>query len=150
MKKFQFPLERVMQLRQTQARVEAAKLAELQMEFQDLHKRQNRLWQDLEQERQALLKSPAITGSELAAMERYHDATRARSRELDRQRGECRDRIRHQVSITAQRRREARLLERLKERRLAAWRTAYDKEIQAQAEEAHLARYFGASPVSPF
>ena len=77
-------------------------------------------------------------------MERFEDATRARSRDLDGQCADCRERIRHQTSITADRRREARLLERLKERRLATWQSAYDRELQEQAEEAHLARHYGA------
>lgn len=132
-----------MQLRQTQARIEAAKLAGLQAELQHLDRQQNQLWQGLEQERRALHESPETTGAELIAMERFHAATRVRSGELDRQRAECRSRIRQQSGITAERRKEARLLERLKERRLAAWRADYDKEIQEQAEEAHLARHYG-------
>ena len=134
-----------MQLRQTQARIEAAKLAALQAELQRLNQRQNQLWQGLEQERRALRESPRTTGAELLAMERFHSATRVRSGELDRERAQCRDRIRQQADITAARQREARLLERLKERRLDAWRIAYDKEIQEQAEEAHLARHFGGA-----
>jgi hypothetical protein len=45
------------------------------------------------------------------------------------------------MQILAVKRRDVRLLERLKQQRLTAWTSDFNKEIDAQAEESHIAKW---------
>jgi hypothetical protein len=83
---------------------------------------------------------PACTGVELAAVSAFQRFAAAEHIRLAAKRADCEQRIAAQVLAVAAKRRELRLLEKLKERRLAAWRTELSRENDAQAEEAYLAR----------
>lgn len=55
--------------------------------------------------------------------------------------GAARRKIALQIEARAAKRRDARLLENLERRKLAAWKLEFAKELDQQAEEAHQARW---------
>jgi hypothetical protein len=140
MKKFTFPLDRVMSWRRAQARLEEAKLARLYTDLRRIDVRESALREDRAQSERTLLSAPATTGFDLAALDAFHRFTREESARLERARVECRQRIASQSQVVTAKRRDLRLLERLKEQRLKAWQIEYGREIAVQADEAFLAK----------
>jgi flagellar export protein FliJ len=145
LKKFHFPLDRVLDWRRTQGRLEEAKLEQLYREAHDLEARQQALLQERADSEQAVLAAPSTTGLQLAALGEFSRFTTAQHALLERQRAECAKLVAAQVQVLTAKRREIRLLERLREQRLDGWSADLDREIGAQADEAFLAKWAGKS-----
>ena len=141
MKKFTFPLSRVMDWRDTQARVEESKLENLYAELRAIDTQIAAVLAARAQSDEAVLTVASVTGAELAAIDTFRRFSVAEHTRLNRVRRECSKRIAAQIQAVAAKRRDVRLLERLKQQRLVAWKTDFSKEIDAQAEESHLARW---------
>jgi Asp/Glu/hydantoin racemase len=139
MKKYSFPLSRVMDWRRTHVQLEQAKLERLYAELHSLEARAEILRADVERSHKALVISRAATGAELAALDAFRRSAAAQCAHLETAALGCRKRIATQLDVITQRRREARLLERLHERKFAAWTADYAKEVDQQADELHLA-----------
>jgi hypothetical protein len=139
MKKFVFPLSRVMDWRKTHVQLEQAKLERMNAELQDLESRAAILRADVERSHRALVVSRAATGAELSALDAYRRSAAAQCGLLETSALGCRKRIAAQLDVIIQRRREVRLLERLHDRKFSAWTADYAKEIDQQADELHLA-----------
>jgi flagellar biosynthesis chaperone FliJ len=87
----------------------------------------------------AVLGLEAVEAAELRALEEYlKHASRSRGA-LAAERAGCEKRITEQRRRVLEAERNTRLLERLKERRLAAWRLENDRELEALATESFLA-----------
>jgi hypothetical protein len=143
MKKYSFPLSRVMAWRQTQVQLEQANLERLHAELHTLEGRAAILRADVQQSHRALVLSRAATGAELAALDAFRRSKATQCGHLETAAVGCRQRIATQMNVMIQRRREFRLLERLHDRRFAAWTADYAKEIDQQADELHLAARHG-------
>ena len=141
MKKFTFPLHRALEWRRTQAHVEEAKLERLYAEIRGFDARQAALGEQRAEAEKAVLAGASSTGAELEALDTFQRFTAAEQVRLEGQRVECRQRIAVQIDVVAAKRRDVRLLERLKERRLKQWISELDREVDAQAEEAFLAKW---------
>ncbi len=141
MKKFHFPLDRVLDYRTTQVRIEEARLENLHAELHQVKAREAAIQAECEEAQTALATAASVTGVEFAALEHYRRAAANQSARLLQARMDVNRRIAQQMQTVAQRRRDARLLERLRERRVSEWKYAFDRETQQQAEEAFLARW---------
>lgn len=141
MKRFHFPLDRVLQFRQTQARIEAQKLALLKVQLGKMEQVQKQMWSDLAEAQSSLAAEREVTGDDLMALGRYRHATRLQSAELDRRRNQQRALIKEQAEQAALRGREAKLLEKLRERRLAGWQRDFNRELQSDAEDAYISKW---------
>lgn len=141
MKKFVFTLERVMDWRRTQARVEESKLERLYAELRGIDARQAAVLEERAESEEALRTANVSTGLELAALDAFQRFTVAERARLESARLECRKRSAAQIQIVAAKRRDVRLLERLREQRLKTWETELGREIDAQADEAFLAKW---------
>lgn len=141
MKKFHFPLERVLDWRQTQGRLEEAKLEQLYHQARGLEARQQELVQERVASEKAVLAGPSTTGLQLAALGDFRRFITARHKVLEQQRTECAQKTAAQIQVLMAKRREIRLLERLREQRLDRWSAELEREIGAQADEAFLARW---------
>jgi hypothetical protein len=139
MKKYSFPLSRVMAWRQAQVQVEQAKLERLHAELRAFEGRAAILRADVQRSHKALVLSRAATGAELAALDAFRRSAALQCAHLETAAAGCRQRIAVQKQAIIQRRREFRLLERLHERRFAAWTADYGREIDHQADELYLA-----------
>jgi hypothetical protein len=141
MKPFRFALERVLgwrqsqlELEETRLRQQAAALAGLDRQRAELEalgvraEVQVRNWSD-------------VAGRDLAALGGFRLYVKARETELEARRAESRQKLAAQQAAAQEARRRFRLLERLKERRLAEWQREADKDLEAVAAEAYLARW---------
>ncbi len=141
MKRFAFPLDRVIEWRRTEARIEESKLERLHTELRAIDVRRAALEQERRISEQATLSAGAITGYELAALDTFQRFTVAERGRLERARIPFQDRATKQIEAVTAKHREVRLLERLREQRLKAWTIEQDREIEAQAGEAYLAKW---------
>jgi flagellar export protein FliJ len=141
MKKFHFPLDRVLDWRRTQVRVEQIKLDRLLGELRQIEGQAAIVQGDRESAQRAVVQSSSSLGSELLAFNNYRNASTARSAGLDRDRSACLERIRAQREVMSRKERDVRLLEKLREDRLQTWVREQDREIDQQAAEGHLGRW---------
>lgn len=140
MKKFTFPLSRVLDWRDVQARIEESKLEGLYAERRAIETKIADLLEERRRSDEAAHTS-AVTGAELAAADAFRRFSVAEHTRLDRKSVECSQRIAAQMQVVAAKRRDVKLLERLKQQRLIAWTGDFHREIDAQAVESHLARW---------
>lgn len=141
MTSFRFPLERVLEWRRTELELadarfkqQAAALAELDRQQAELEATGIRTEIEVREWR-------PVSGSDLAALGGFRLELRKRQRGLAARRAECRKELARRQEAMLEARRRLRLLERLKERRLAEWRAAWDRELDEQAAMSYLARW---------
>jgi flagellar FliJ protein len=141
MKKFDFPLDRVMDFRRIQVRLEEAKLEVLYTGLRAIDAREVSLIQQKAKSEKALKSADSVTGQDLQLFDSYGRAMREELKRMDKTRVECRKRIAAQLAVVVVKRREVKLLEHLKEQKLDKWEEEMSKEIDSQAEEAYLAKW---------
>jgi flagellar export protein FliJ len=139
MKKYSFPLARVMAWRKTQAEIEEAKLETLHAELRGLESNLMIVRNDVQKSHRALVLSRAATGAELSALDSFRRSAAMQCAHLETAILGCRQRIATQLGVITQRRREFKLLEKLNDRKLTAWRADYARELDQQADELYLA-----------
>ncbi len=141
MKKFEFPLGRVMSWRQTLQQIEESKLQNLYAELRSIEASEAALLEERESSQKTVLARASVTGSELATLDAFRRFAVAEHTRLEQRRAECVKKIAAQVLVVAQKRRDVRLLEQLRSSRLTTWRRELEREIDSQADEAYLARW---------
>lgn len=141
MKKFSFPLGRVMDWRAMLAHVEEAKLEQVYAELRAIDSRQASLDRQRDLSEQALLTASSATGTELAALDSFRRFVFTERNRLEGLRAGVLQRVAAQIQVVAKKRRDVKLLERLKGRRFEKWQAEFAREIEAAAEESFLARW---------
>ena len=141
MKKFEFPLSRVLEWRRSQARIEAAKLARLNTELLTTEKQQKNLIGEFDRQREVLVRAESHTAFELTMFDEYRKSVVIDWAKLEQIRTQTRARILKQIDVVSAKRRDLRLLERLHDRRHTEWSVELSREIDQQAEEAYLTRW---------
>ena len=141
MKKFQFPLDRVLDWRRTQARMEQIKLQRMLAELRQLELQAASVLGEREAAQRAVVQSSSSLGSELQTFSSYRTASAKRSAALERDRSASLERISAQREVLSRKERDVRLLEKLREDRLRQWVQEQDREIDQQAAESHLGRW---------
>jgi hypothetical protein len=140
-KKFKFPLDRVLSWRRTQARLEQTKLERLQKELGDIDARRTAMLGEEKEAQQAVVRSPSNTGADLNALDLFRSGCAQKAKILEKNRDQQIAKIHEQQHVISLKERDVKLLEKLREQRLRAWQYESDKEIDGQAEEAFLARW---------
>ena len=140
MRRFTFSLDRVLQWRSTQARLEESLLEALHAELRELNAGRTRLESEAGAAAAVVFQSGGASGAELATLGAFRQACALRLARLDQVREQSTARIARQTEAALERRRAVRLLERLKERRLEEWKRTADRELELEAAEAWLAR----------
>ena len=141
MKKFTFPLGRVMDFRRIEQRLEEIKLETLYAGLRAMDTREAALIQKRVQSEKSLKSAASATGEELQIFNAYGLAMKEEIKRMEKTRAECRKRIEAQLAIVTTKRCEVKLLEKLKEQRFQKWEKEMFKEIDNQAEEAYLAKW---------
>lgn len=141
MKKFAFPLERVLEWRRLQERLEESRLEALHGQIAAVGTQIAELHHEKDNAGKVLVESSGATGLELALLDAFRKAADAEMLRLEGVRNGYRRQAEIQWGVVSERRREVRLLENLKERKLRGWRADLDREIDAQAGESYLARW---------
>jgi hypothetical protein len=141
MKRFQFPLQRVLEWRSIHMRSAEEKLTRLQEEQAALVHRETALRAAEIKAEVGLLKLAVMDGSDLQSLAAFQLKMRAQRAELQEAR------VKNQAQIVQQRtrvlvaRRDFRVVEKLKEKRLQAWTYMSDRETEETAAENYLARW---------
>ena len=141
MKKFNFPLTRVMDFRRMQARVEEIKLEALYAELRAIDIREVAVIAQRVQSEKTLRAAPSVTGFDLELFASFGAAMKVELTRLDKARVDCLKRIDAQLAALMIKRRDVKLLEHLKEQRFEKWEREMFKEIDQQADEAYLAKW---------
>ena len=141
MKKFTFPLGRVMDFRRMQARIEEVKLESLYEALRAIDTREAALIQQGVESEKALKSAASVTGRDLQSFSAYRAAMKEEQKRMDKARAQYRKNIDAQLAVVTTKRREVKLLEQLKEQRFEKWEKEMFKEIDQQAEEAFLAKW---------
>ena len=141
MKKFVFSLDRAMDWRRSQARLEETRLESLHAERSAIDARDAALKEELAASERALIAVPSATGFEMAALDAFRRYTIAESVRSAHARADCHKRIAAQLKVVTLRRRDIRLLENLKDRRLKAWEVELVRDTGRQADETYLAKW---------
>lgn len=141
MKKFAFPLEKVLAWRRIQTQLAEAELERLHNEQRRAEQKRLHLLTELTRAEQDFVQLPSMGASELAALDAFRRHTGQESAKLKRLAAEWAAKATQQAAVVTEQRRKLRLLEKLKERRLHDWTAEADKETTQLAEESHLARW---------
>lgn len=139
MKRFQFRLQKVMEWREKQLEIEDARLKQHAAGIAGLERTRAEIESAGIKAELQLRSSAAVSGQDLAALAGFRQWVGARKREIAARRAEAQKQLEAQQQVMLEARRRCRLLERLKERRLAEWQKECDRELDALASESYLA-----------
>jgi flagellar export protein FliJ len=140
-KRFVFRLESVLRWRRSLFEQEQNRLRALVAERDAILLRLKELEELRQRAEQALLEAPAVTGSELAALEAYRRRLNLERARKQQELTDCEPRIEAQRQRVLEAQRRVRLLERLRERRFSEWEAELNRELEALAAESYLARW---------
>ena len=141
MRRFHFRLESVLDWRRLHLELEETRLQRLFEELRRIDLAEDRLNTEKTAAERAVLYAPSVEAAELEALE-THRAHVAREKErLGRERADCQRRIAAQRERLLKAERDVRLLEKLREKRVAEWQLAASREQEALAAELFLARW---------
>lgn len=141
MKKFSFRPQRVMDFRRMQTKLEEIKLEGLHAEMRAIDSRDQALMLQSEISQKALKSAPSVTGFDLELFDSFRISINAQRLQVDKSRTDCRQRIAAQMQVVSAKRRQVRLLEKLKDQRFNDWEQEMFKELDQQAEDAYLAKW---------
>lgn len=141
MRRFRFRLETVLGWRRLHLELEETKLQRLFEELRRVDLAEDRLDTEKSEADRAVLNSPSIEARDLAALDAHRRHVAREKERLRKERADCQRRIAAQRDRVLNAERDVRLLKKLKERRLAEWQTAADREQEALASESFLARW---------
>jgi flagellar export protein FliJ len=133
MKNFQFRLDRVLDWRRTELEMEENRLRRLHAAVAAIDRERAGLESTRDEACQALLACASVDGAELQFLSGYRAAVKLQCARLDQKRrlGEQETAEQQQRLLAARRR--LRLLENLKDRRLAEWKYETERQMEADA-----------------
>jgi hypothetical protein len=141
MTSFHFRLQKVLDWRRTRLALEEANYRRHAKILANIDRQDAELAAAAQSaERQVRAWNP-LAGLDLDALDAYRLRTKNQRKELAATRTEAVKRLAAQQAQMLDARRKVRLLERLKERRLADWQAAFDQEIEQTAAESYLAQW---------
>jgi flagellar FliJ protein len=141
MKIFRFPLQRVLEWRALQLRVEEEKLAGLQHQLASLLQMREKLVAERNRSQAHLFASGTAAGSDLQTWALYQARLVKQQELLKTQLLQCEKLTLEQRQRLMKARTDHRVLERLKERRWRQWVYLNDRELEDSAAEAHLSKW---------
>jgi flagellar protein FliJ len=134
---FRFSLERVLELRRFQLQAEEEKLARLQQQLEGIDQRVNAIASTELKSEWALRKMPAVAAPDLHTLSDFQARVRKVQAALAVEKQRVTKEIQAQRARLLNARREFRVIEKLKERRLKVWRYQADREVESLAADAH-------------
>ena len=141
MKRFTFPLERVLSFRESQRRQAALEVEAKQRRQEALRNENESIGRSGVALREQRSRESDTTGLALRASEAYLDSLNARRRDLIRAEQENQALLTESMATLVERDRQVKLLEKLRARRLAAHQRLEDREQQIQAGEQSINRW---------
>ena len=141
MKKFSFPLDRVLNWRRLECERERARLEQRIAEHGAVEQRAFSIRRERDNTGQGIAEARVITGTEVATLVHWQMAVRRQLKELEIEEAKAADRIREQRTVVQEAESKVRLLERLREKRHGQWTVDLAREEETFATEVHLARF---------
>ena len=141
MTRFHFPLEKILQWRRTQLEMEEAKYRQSLEAVAAIDRAHAEVEAAAVKAEVEVRRRDAVAGCDLHALGDYRLHVRSRQGALAARRVESSRAAAAQQAAMLEARRRCRLLERLRERRLAEWKAAQDRELDALASESYLAQW---------
>ena len=141
MTSFRFPLQKVLDWRRTQLELEEISFKQQLMAVADLDRTRAELEAAGMKAETQVRGWGSLAGGDLAALGRFRLDLKQKDSEIAARRVECQRSLETQQRTMLEARRGCRLLERLKDRRLAEWTSARDHELEELASESFLARW---------
>ncbi|HXN45684.1 MAG TPA: hypothetical protein VN893_03530 [Bryobacteraceae bacterium] len=140
MHRFQFRLGSVLGWRAVELELEEGRLEQLFTELR--HRDAEALALQVRgRESAQLIAAKTLDGQQLAALSYHRHYLEREAARLAAQRADCSKRIAAQQQRVVEAERKVRLLERLKQRRLAEWTFEFNREMEALASETFLAKW---------
>jgi hypothetical protein len=148
MKSFQFPLQKALDWRRVQLELEESRYKQQVAALAALDRQRAEVEASgIRAEIQVREWNPVAAG-DLSALGSFRQYVKHQESEIARRRVEASQKLAGQQKLMLEARRRCRLLERLKERRLAEWTAARDHELDEIAAESYLARWSRRRTVS--
>jgi hypothetical protein len=145
MKTFHFPLEKALEWRRIELELEEARYKQQSAELVQIDRRRAEIEASgIRAEIQVREWKPVVSG-DLSALGSFRLRVKSEEAEIARRRQECSQKLAAQQKQMLEARRRCRLLERLKDRRLAEWKSAQAHELEELAAESYLARWKDAN-----
>ena len=141
MKTFRFPLQRVLEWRALQLRLEEEKLAGLQQHLVTLLEMREKLAAERNRSESHLFASGAAAGSDLQSWALYQARLAKQQELLATQLVQCEKLVLEQRQRLLKARTDHRVLERLKERRWRQWVYLNEREVEDTAAEVYLSKW---------
>lgn len=141
MSAFRFSLEKALEWRRKQLELEETRFKQCVAALATLDGQRAELEAAAIRAELEVRGSSVIAGCDLEALGRFRRAVQDREAALELRRADSRTKMESQQTVMMAARRRCRLLERLRERRLAEWTAVRDKELEELAAESYLARW---------
>lgn len=141
MTRFHFPLEKVLDWRRKQLEIEEAKFRQRVAALAAVDQARAELDARAVQTEYEVRRWNSVGGGDLAALNSYRARVRIEATRLAERRAGCARAAAAQQALMLEARRRCRLLERLRERREAEWKTAAGRELEQIASESYLAQW---------
>jgi uncharacterized sporulation protein YeaH/YhbH (DUF444 family) len=141
MSPFRFPLQKVLNWRRTELELQELKFREQSAALAGLDRDRAELEAAGIRAELQVRDWAAPSGRDLAALNAFRLQVRRKEQEIATRRADCQRNLAAQQALMLEARRRCRLLERLKERRLAEWQSARDREMEVLASESFLAQW---------
>lgn len=140
MKRFEFRLHRVLDLRRQQAEAERARLESLVAAAARLSEEIRSLGTQLDQARAHVRHAPSSAGEDFLALAHFESHIHRRTDALEKRSQQLAQEVAAQRARVVEANRKLKLLEKLESRRRSEWQAECNKELESAAAEAHLAR----------
>ena len=141
MKSFHFSLQRVLEWRSLQVRTEEEKLATIQNKLAQVVERENALVAAQLSAEMHLLGQQSAEGSEFRALAAFQLRIRSERVALSESRQKFEEQVAEQRKRLLKARRDAKVLENLKDRRKVAWTYLSDRELENTAFESYISSW---------
>ena len=140
MKRFQFRLQRVLDLRRQQADLERAQLRKLLTACERVEQDIRALDTALQEARAHVRHAPSSAGEDYIALSYFESHVQRRTATLEARRLQLQRQVAEQRTRLLEAERKLKLLENLEARRRSEWTVERDKELETLGAESHLAR----------
>lgn len=139
MKRFEFRLHRVLDLRRQQAEVHRHRLQVLMSKVKELDAEKAALESKVIEARTTIKSSP-VTGNDLVSLAHYETHIRRRCTRILEKRIEVEKQLEAERNKTREVERKVKLLEKLETRRRAEWELEANKELESLSADSYLSR----------
>lgn len=140
MKRFDFPLQRVMDIREKLVAMEEARLEALHGELRVLDARRAALESEEARMAQSVISASTISSSDLVAADAFRQHLKDQRVAVKEQRQDTERRTSKQREVLLEARRRYELLGRLRKKAREQWTRDFDKELETIATESYLRR----------